>query len=353
VARVLVTGANGHIGCSLVPELVARGHQVVPFVRASADTSGLDGLGLAYARGDVLDAASVEAAIGGCDVVVHMAAVFATRTRDPDAIMRPAVEGTRIVLEAAARAGVKRVVYTSSVAAVGPSRREGVLRTEANWNEEARLPYVRAKTESERQAWKHAERLGLPLVVLCPGTILGRGDFRITPSNRLIRDLATRKALTGVGGMSLVDVRDVAAAHAQAIDRGEPGGRYIVTGENVTLRRIGELVGERTGKRAPHLPLPRWMALAGVAVISAIERLLGREPGVTLAEAREAAGRWSWFDDSRSRAALGLEPRSAREAIDDALFWLLERRELPAPIAARLAERGLPAPAADADRPAA
>src|SRR5688572_22528103 len=151
--RVLVTGANGHIGNHVVRELISARHDPVPFVRKSSDVSGLKDLGLTLHYGDVQDRSSLEAAARGCDAIIHLAAVYAMRPKTAEEIMRPAVEGTENILQVAKAIGAKRVVYTSSVVAVGYSSTPAV-RSERDWNEDPQVPYFRAKTQSERQAWQ-------------------------------------------------------------------------------------------------------------------------------------------------------------------------------------------------------
>ena len=152
MARVLVTGANGHIGCNVVRTLQGAGHEPVAFVRASADTRGLDGLELELARGDVRDRAAVRRAMRGCQFVINLAALFETRGYTAEEIMRPAVEGVTNVLESAAELGLERVVHASSVVAVGYGWSPHEIRTGRDWNDENLLPYHAAKTQSERRA---------------------------------------------------------------------------------------------------------------------------------------------------------------------------------------------------------
>jgi dihydroflavonol-4-reductase len=337
---ILVTGANGHLGCLLVRELVRRGREPIAFVRPGSDLTGLEGLAVERRLGDVRDAASVSAAATGCDAIVHLAAVYALRAARAEEIMEPAVAGTTHVLAAAATHGVRRVVMTSSIVAVGYNRSpQAPPRTEEDWNEEPHIPYVRAKTESERLAWKLAGERGVELVTVLPGAILGPHDYRVTPSTRFVRDLANGRGMTGRGGVAYVDVGDVALAHAEALERGVAGERYIVAGPCEELRRIGELVGERVGKRPAHVGAPRWLALPTVAVQSALQRLVGIEPFALLGEAREFVGRWPRFDTSKAQKDLGFTPRPLPEILGDTLRWLAERGELKPAVKERVLAR--------------
>lgn len=330
--RVLVTGANGHVGCNLVRELSSRGHEVVAMVRKGGDLRGLDGVAVEIRHGDVLDRASVDAAAAGCDAIEHLAAVYATRG-DAEQIMRPAVVGTTNVLEAAAARGMRRVVMTSSTTAVGANlSADAPPRDETAWNEEFTIPYYRAKTESERLAWQLAGKLGLELITVLPSGVLGEHDWRVTPSTKYILDLAHGRAMTGRGGFSYVDVRDVAFVHAAALERGRPGERYLVTGINPTLKQIGEMVSALTGTRILHVDAPRWLTVATIGMQAFGARLIGREPTNTSDEARTVAGRWAFFDASKAQREFGFTARGGAEPIASALRWLAQR-ELLSPAA--------------------
>ena len=342
--RVLVTGANGHVGSNLVRELLGRGVDVVPMVRPSSNPEGLLGLGLPLAKGDVLDPASLEAAARGCDVIVNLAAVFKTRAPTAEEIMEPAVTGVRNVLTVAARLGVKKVIHTSSIVAVGLGASPESTRSEADWNDRPHLPYYRAKTESERLAWSLAAELKVPLAVLCPGAITGRYDYRVTPSTRYLQRLASGTAMSAVGGINYVDVRDVALAHALAIDKAEPGQRYIIGGENLTFRRLGELVQAEAGTPVRHFGGPRWLVLALTRAQELATRAFGKEPEDTVAEFDEVIGRFGFVDSRKAELALGYTPRKGEEMVRDTLRWLAFRDALPPEVLTRLREK-LPAEA--------
>ncbi len=345
MARVLVTGANGQIGCNLVRQLRADDHQVVAMVREGADLRGIESLGLELRRGDVLDAQAVAAAVEGAEVVAHLAAVYDMRARDPEAVMKPAVEGVRNVLAAAKQHGVRRLVHISSAAAVGMSKTPDQVRTEADWNDDATVAYYHAKTVSERRAWELAEELGVSLVVLCPSMVLGPYDFRVTPSTQFVRALVDGSGMTGRGSLNVVDVRDVAVAISRAVDRGPAGERYITGGDTVSQQELGAMVGELTGNKPTHLPAPRFAAIATVALMSSVQRLLGKEPVATVDEARLFVDRYCPYDSSKARQALDWHARPAREAIDAAIRWMVFAGQLPAALLERLRERFPPDPA--------
>ncbi len=333
--RVLVTGANGHVGCNLVRELLARDHEVVPFVRESSNLEGLEPLGLTPVFGDVRDGDAVRRAAEGCDAIENLAAVYAYGGTVEE-IVEPAVQGIENVLRAAAEHGIGRVVHTSSIVAVGVSDDEAVL-DETHWNEAPGDPYMQAKTQSERRAWELAAELSVPMIALNPTAIVGRHDYKGTPSNGFIREYVHTPG-TYRGGLSYVDVRDVAWVHAQALTHGEPGERYIVAGDNLTAKEMVALVTARTGKWALHYVQPRWMMKPTASLIEGGSKLLGIEPMTTRAVVDEFYRRWCWYDNAKARAAFDWTPTSPRDLIDDTLHWLVHRDCIKPRLAARLRE---------------
>jgi dihydroflavonol-4-reductase len=331
--RVLVTGANGHVGNNLVRELLSREHEVVPFVRESSNLEGLEPLGLTPVFGDVRDADSVLRAAEGCDAIENLAAVYAYGGTVEE-IVEPAVQGIENVLRAAAEHGIERVVHTSSIVAVGVSDTEAVL-DESHWNQAPGDPYMRAKTDSERRAWELADELSVPMIALNPAAIVGRHDYKGTPSNGFVREHVHSPG-SYHGGLNYVDVRDVARVHAQALTHGEPGERYIVAGDNLSARDMVALVTECTGKWAMHYHQPRWMMKPTASLIEGGSKLLGIEPMTTRPVVDEFYRRWCWYDNAKARAAFDWTPIPPRELIDDTLQWLVHRDRLKPRIAARL-----------------
>ena len=341
--RVLVTGANGHLGNNLVRQLLARGDEVIAFVRKSADVRGLAGLNVSYRYGDVLDAASVDAAIDGLDTVFHTAAVYATKGK-PEDIIRPAVDGAKHVFAACARAGVKKVVYTSSIAAVGFARTLEEPRTEKDWNAEPVNAYYTAKTDSERIVWKLSEQYGLPTVVINPAVILGPLDLRITPSTGFIRDALNGKATVVRGATCLVHVEDVALAHVLGDEKGVPGQRYIAGGDNLTYAGQVERCEALSGSKNARMMYPRWVLMSAIGAMELAAKITGKEPGMTSDSAAEVIDRYAVFDTTKIRTELGLQPRSADDTIRDTARWLAYSGALDAAVAARVREQLPPDP---------
>lgn len=324
--RALVTGASGHIGANIVRELLEKGHEVVGLVRRTSDLRGVEGLPVELVHGDVLDPASLDPAMRGVEVVFHTAANFSVWSKRPDEVLRPSIEGTRNVFAAAARAGARRVVHTSSCAAVGFSdRADAPPRTERDWRDATHLDYYRAKIDGERAAQEAAAEHGVEVVVLCPTLVLGPLDYRVTPSMRPVLDMANGTGPTLEGGANVVGVRDVARAQLLAAERGRPGERYLVGGDNLTLRRIGELVAASTGRTPKHVTAPRWVFLAMSAMAELGAAVTGRPPQLTRAAVRDVVGTWAWFDCTKAKDELGFEAEPADRVVREALEWFLEQ----------------------------
>ena len=334
--KALVTGASGHIGSHIVRELLAGGHEPVALVRRTSDRRALGGLDVEVRRGDILDMESLDEAMRGVDLVFHAAANFAIWARDDGDILRPALDGTRNVFAAAARAGVRRVVYTSSSVAVGFSDGPDSLRTEKDFRTSSHLAYYRAKTEGEHLAQELSRDLGVEVVVVCPALVLGAGDYRITPSMRPLLDMANGNGATFEGGAGVVSARDVARAHVLAAERGRPGERYIVSGENLTLRQIGELVASHTGRAPKHLAAPRWVLLCMAGVAEAASALTGRPPAITRAAVRDVLGKYAWFDCRKARDELGFRAAPAVEVVAETMRWFLDEGFLVPAVAERV-----------------
>lgn len=316
--RALVTGANGHIGSNLVRELLEHGYVVVAFVREGADLRGLDGLDVTLARGDVLDAKTVEPAAVGCDYVFHTAAPYVTWARDPSTIIEPAVRGTENVLRAAKKGAVKRVVVTGSCNAVGFTRDKPL--DETSWRERATSPYLRAKLEQERRAREIAKELDLDVVTVLPTTVIGPHDYRKTPTTAPFVD-----AFCGKGPvpfpMNLVDVRDVATGHRLAAEKGRRGERYLLGGDNVDLPTLANLIEKYTGKKPARGLPPAWVLRVVAVGAEAFAAISGKPPMITRALLDDVAGGVPLFTIDKAKTELGYAPRSGDDAIAATVEW--------------------------------
>ena len=322
--KVLVTGANGHVGCNTVRSLLSKGYEVHPFVRESSDMRGLQNLpGLHFHYGDVTDATSLEKAVQGCDVVIHHAAVYKYFGKSVNEIMEPSIIGTENLFKAAARASIKKIIYTSSNLAIGTSMDPEKILTEQDWNNDTGLLYAQAKTKSEQLAWQLSKQYQISMVTLCPSAILGSYDYRVTPSSRIIVDMMRGIGLTINGNIGIVDVRDVAEMHVAAIEKGADGERFVVSGRGVHLKELGKIYTTLTGRIIPHLSMPRFMDIFSGFLMESIGNIIKWEPPLTSDLAKEFSHRYSNYDNSKILSSLGVNPRPLEETVKDTIRWFL------------------------------
>jgi dihydroflavonol-4-reductase len=315
----LVTGATGLVGSHVTRLLVARGDAVRVLVRERSPLDELAGLDVELAHGDVLDRRSVRRAMAGVQRVFHIAGVTSLRA-SADRVFAVNVGGTRIVLEEALRAGVARVVHTSSVAAVGPAPR-GSTADEDQLFRAGRygLPYVNAKHEAELEAMRLAAH-GLPVVVVNPAHVFGAGD-RHGSSTELVRRFLRGQIPAYVdGALNIVDAEDVARGHLLADERGEVGERYILGNRNFTLDRLFADLARLSGVAPPALKLP---LAAALALARAAELAPGR-PAVTTIEVR-ASSLWWAFRSTKAKRELGWRPAHHEDTLQTTIDWYRER----------------------------
>jgi dihydroflavonol-4-reductase len=318
----LVTGANGFVGAAVVRALLARGESVRAFVRRGSDRRNLEGLAVEVREGDITRPDTLQAALPGCRYVLHVAADYRLWAPDAERMLATNVQGSVNVLEAAAAAGVERLVYTSSVATLGirPDRKPADERTPVGL-EDMIGPYKRSKFLAEQAVRHRAAELGFPVVTVNPSTPVGPGDIKPTPTGRLILDAAAGRMPAFVDtGLNLVHVDDVAAGHAAALERGRPGERYILGGADMSLKAILEVVARYSGRRPPTLRLPRWSVYPVALTSEGLARLTGREPRVSLDGLRMAA-KHMYFSSAKAEHELGYRWRDPAEAVKDAVEW--------------------------------
>jgi dihydroflavonol-4-reductase len=315
----LVTGATGLVGSHVTRALVRRGDTVRVTVRDGSRTDNLAGLDVERVTCDVLDRRGLRRALKGVDRLFHVAGL--TSLRAPrEKLIEVNVTGTRVVMEEALKAGVERVVHTSSVAAVGPAPRgstadETQVYSAGRWA----IPYVDAKRAAEVEALHHAA-LGLPVVIVCPGHVFGRGDV-YRSSTDLVRRFLMRAIPAYVdGALNIVDAHDVAVGHLLAEERGQVGERYILGNRNFTLDRLFADLGRMSGVEPPALKLP---LAAAMAVAAAAERLPGVAP-ITTVEAR-AASLWWAFRSTKAKRELGWKPAHHEDTLETTIAWYRER----------------------------
>lgn len=326
---VLVTGANGHVGYMLARLLAERGYRVRAGVRDPDDparTAHLAALDVDVVRAELMEPATLDAALKGCDGLFQVAAVYRTWARDPQReIIDPSVIGGLNALRAAHAAGVRRVVFTSSTAAVGKGG-GGVPLTEAVWNDGARHPYALAKTVAERRAWAFAEESGLDLVVVNPSAVIGPCFHRHTPTTGIF-DMVRRGKLRFAppAHFGYVDVRDVALGHLLAYENPQASGRYILSTANLSAREMLDTLQRIDPTlRVPQRSAPLWLVRVA-ARWEAFLSLFGRTPAFTPAMVREYMGSKFAYSAEKARRELGWEPRDIEQSFRDTLAWMREQ----------------------------
>jgi dihydroflavonol-4-reductase len=325
----LVTGANGFVGSTLVRKLVERGEYVKAFVRPLADLSALAGLPqerVMLAVGDIMAEPSVYRALAGCNKVYHTASNFKLWSPEPARVLDPARTGTRHVLQAARARSIQKIVVTSSVAVLGTTRDEPMDETH-EFNLQDPEVYVKAKYEAQ-QVVDEAVAEGAPIVSVLPSTIVGPGDRKPTPNgDMLIRYLKFSPSFRFPvvdGGLSIVDVEDVAEGHILAMQHGGIGERYILGGDNLTFAQIFETLADITGLAEPGSPQSAGLTRLIGSLWELKARWRGGEPGITSRIARDYVGSKVWVTSQKAEAALGYQHRSAREALARAVRWFLD-----------------------------
>jgi len=319
--KVLVTGATGFIGGNLVRALNARGYQIRALIRPQSSTLTLENTGVEEAKGDVLDRESVAPALEGCQAVLHCAALYTFWSKAPREIYQVNVEGTEVVLDEARKAGVERVVYTSTVSTIGVPK-GGVGTEELEPSPKDLIGhYKRSKYLAEKEALRSASQ-GLPVVIVNPTAPVGRWDWKPTPTGGIIRDFLLGKLPVYINtGMNVVDVEDVALGHVLALEKGVSGQRYILGNQNMTLKEVLEILEAITGKRGPRLRVPIWLVMAAGAVDQLMEGgVLRRRPRIPL-EGVRVARKPMYVSSAKAVRELGLPQSPVDEALEKAVSW--------------------------------
>ena len=321
----LVTGGTGFVGANLVRELLADGHTVRVLARPGGDRRALEGCPVEIAEGDLLAPDSLVPAVRGARRVYHVAADYRLWAPDPSALFRANVDGTRHVLEVAATAGVERIVYTSTVGALGIPKdgSPGDERTPVSLGDMVG-PYKASKFLAEEVAREYAAR-GVPVIIVNPSAPVGPWDVKPTPTGQMIVDFLRGKMVASLDtGLNVVHVRDVARGHILAGERGRVGERYVLGHQNISLLEIFRLLARLTGVPAPRFRVPYAVAWLAAAGMEGIARLTGVPPSVPLTAVRMARKRM-YFSPARAVRELGLPQTPIEEALGEAVEWFLSR----------------------------
>lgn len=330
--KIVVTGANGHVGITIVKQLVEMGYNVRATVRDKNDsfkTKRLTDLGVEIVEADLLDVASLVTAFEDCDGLFQVAAGYKLDSKDPERdIIRPAIEGVENTLRAAKQVGIKKIVYTSSVAAIGTTKSTKPL-NEAAWNDDATEVYTISKNKAERLAWKLAAELDLNLVSILPCTIIGPNFMTHTPSTFLFQKIADGKLpIIPPAEMSFVDVRDVAAAHILAYENKQAKGRYIVSEGNYKLVDIIAKIGQFAPKlKLPSMVAPRFI-IPFLPLFDWLEhKFTGSMRVMTRGIVQEyMADEKQLLTAQKASKELGWKPRAIESTLEDTITWVLNNK---------------------------
>ena len=316
----LVTGAAGFLGSHVTRQLVVRGDEVRVLLRASSTNRAIADLSLEYVTGDLRDPASLDRAMKGVKRVFHVAADYRLWARRSREIYDSNVGGTKNLLEAAKRVGVEQLIYTSTVATIAVDRPKLPNEFTDAKLQEMVGHYKRSKWMAEREALNAAKN-GLPVIVAMPTTPVGPWDWKPTPTGKIILDFLNGKMPGYVEtGLNFVSVEECAAGHLLLAEKGKVGERYLLGGENLTLKAMLDTLAKITGLRSPSLKIPHGLALGVAYANTVFSRLLGREPGIPI-EGVKIARHMMFVDCSRAQRELGFKAGPVAAALERAVRW--------------------------------
>lgn len=324
-ADIVVTGGTGFLGSAVVRALLAQGARVRVLARQGSPRVNIEGLPVEMYLGDMRDAGAVASVLEGARYLFHVAADYRLWAPDPEDIVRTNLIGTRTVMEGALRCGIRRVVYTSSVATLRVAGATIPVSEDAPMQPaEAIGAYKRSKVLAEREVERMIAEQGLPAVIVNPSTPIGPRDVRPTPTGRVILDAAMGRVPAFVDtGLNLAHVDDVAHGHWLAFERGNIGERYILGGDDVSLRNMLTDIAMLTGGRPPLARLPRWPLYPLAHAAQAVARFTGKEPLLTVDGLKMSRYRM-FFSSEKAHRELGYCSRPYREGLADAVSWFRE-----------------------------
>ena len=325
-SKILITGATGFIGSRVARALYAKGRSIRVLVRRDKYLENLEGIEYEVAKGDINDPDSLLNAMRGCNRVFHVAALYTMWTKNPAEIFKTNVDGTRNVLESAMKSGVERVVYTSSVAAIG-HRADGVPSDETvEWNLDwVKDPYVKSKYLAKKVAEEYAKK-GLNIVIVCPSAPIGPGDIKPTPTGQMIVDFLNGKTpFYFDGGFDFVDVEDVAIGHLLAEEKGKSGESYILGGTNMYLRDMYPILSKISGVKAPAFCIPHGIDLFAAWTLETIANLFTNKPPLITLGGMQMVKLPPFHDHSKAAKELGYSPRPIEETFKRAIDYFSQR----------------------------
>jgi dihydroflavonol-4-reductase len=322
----LLTGATGFVGAAVLRTLIAAGHNVRALVRPNSDRRNLSGLDCEIFFADLAEPDSLKRAVRGCEALFHVAADYRLWVLDPEKMNRVNVQGTVELIQAAAAAGVSRIVYTSSVATLR-LRDDGAPVDETYGAQLSDMigPYKQSKFLAEQEVKRLVAQAGVPVVIVQPSAPFGPGDVKPTPTGRLVVEAASGRMPAYVStGLNVVHVDDVGIGHLLAYEKGNVGETYILGGENRTLQWILETIAELTGQSPPRIQLPHWLVMPVAYMVEGVTRIRGSgEPMITIDSVRMAR-KLMYFSIEKACRELGYSPRAPVEALRDEIAWFYE-----------------------------
>jgi dihydroflavonol-4-reductase len=322
--KVFLTGATGFVGSHVARAYAAAGAELRVLTRSTSKLAAIEGLASEIVVGDLRQPEALRTALRGCEALVHVAADYRLWVRDPQEMYAANVDGTRELLRIAREEGVAKVVYTSSVATMG-FRTDGSIVDETTPVELADMigPYKRSKFMAEQEAIA-AAKAGQHVMVLNPTTPIGPGDAKPTPTGRILVDFLNRRFPAYVDtGLNLVDVTEVARMHLVALERGTPGERYILGGENLTLKQILDRMSAITGLPSPRMKVPHAVAMTFAFFAETITgRLMGKEPRATV-EAVRMGRKFMFASSAKAERDLGFQVLPIYNAMRAAIEWFV------------------------------
>jgi dihydroflavonol-4-reductase len=325
--KVLITGSSGFIGAAVTRAVIAKGDEVRVLVRPNSNLRNLGGLPVETVQGDLQDPPSLKKAVAGCQGVYHVAAHYALWDKNPKTFYQVNVEGTKQLFRAAEDAGVERIVYTSTIGAIGLPA-DGGLGREELFPSEAQLSgdYKRSKFLAEQEVLKMAQQ-GLPVVIVNPTAPIGERDIKPTPTGQIIVDFMNGRMFAYIEtGMNLIDVEDVAMGHVRAMERGRIGERYILGNKNLMFREICQMLSRLTGVRAPRIRLP-WRLILPLAHINTwmANHVTHKTPRIPLEGVRMAKYRMH-YDCTKALKELDLPQTPVETALKKAIEWFRQNQ---------------------------